>query len=41
MRLLNSEYILELVDSFYDESLGSYILITPYYKNGSLEQLMK
>lgn len=32
MRMLNSEYILQLVDSFYDEDLGSYILVTPYYK---------
>jgi serine/threonine protein kinase len=31
---------LELVDSFYDDNLGSYILVTPYYKLGSFEQLM-
>lgn len=30
-----SEYVLELIDHFYDEELGSYILVTPYYKMGS------
>lgn len=35
MRMLNSEYVLELVDSFYDDHLGSYVLVTPYYKLGS------
>nr|VVW86794.1 unnamed protein product [Nymphaea colorata] len=40
MRMLNSEYVLELVDSFYDDHLGSYVLVTPYYKLGSFEQMM-
>lgn len=37
----NSEYVLELVDHFYDDYLGSYILVTPYYKMGSFDTLMK
>ena len=35
-----SEYVLELVDSFYDYDIGSYILVTPYYKMGSFDTLM-
>ena len=35
-----SEYVLELFDHFYDDDLGSYIIITPYYRNGSFETLM-
>lgn len=37
----NSEYVLELIDHFYDDNLSSYILVTPYYKMGSFETLMK
>lgn len=40
MRMINSEYVLYLNDSFYDDTLGSYILVTPYYKLGSFEQMM-
>lgn len=36
----NSEYVLELVDHFYDYDLQSYVLVTPYYKMGSFEKLM-
>jgi hypothetical protein len=32
----NSEYVLELNDHFYDESLSAYVLVTPYYKLGSV-----
>ena len=37
----NSEYVLELVDHFYDEDLGAYILVTPLCKMGALDSLMK
>ena len=36
----NSEYVLDLFDSFYDTDIGSYVLVTPYYKMGSFETLM-
>lgn len=36
----NSEYVLELVDHFYDNFLRSYVLVTPYYKMGSFERIM-
>lgn len=39
MRMIDSQYVLQLNDSFYDDSLGSYILVTPYYKLGSFEQM--
>ena len=35
-----SEYVLELFDSFYDTDIGSYVLVTPYYKLGSFETEM-
>lgn len=40
MKNSNSEYVLELVDHFYDYKLRSYVLVTPYYKLGSFEKIM-
>ena len=35
-----SEYVIDLIDSFYDTDIGSYILITPYYKHGSFDNFI-
>ena len=40
MKKAESEYVLELVDAFYDNDIGSYVLVTPYYKQGSFDNLM-
>ena len=37
----NSDYVLEVFDHFYDESITSYVIVTPYYKHGSLSTLME
>ena len=33
---MNSPYVIELIDHFYDEKLSSYIIVMPFYSHGSL-----
>lgn len=38
---MNSPYVIELVDHFYDEQLNAYVLVMPFYACGSLESRME
>ncbi len=36
----NSDYVLEVYDYFYDDTISSFVIVTPYYKHGSVSTLM-
>ena len=43
MKTAHSDFTMELIDHFYDEDYqnGSYIFVMPFYKKGSLTEIIR